>query len=632
MTETIIVPLNKLDVDPKNVRKSYRAEGIIELAANIKAEGLLQDPVVRKGDKKGRYFVTVGQRRLAALNHLAENGDVAKDAPIQCKLREGSNAEAVSLAENVMREPMSAADQLVSYTKMADGGMTIAEIAARFGTTETMVRKRLALGRVSPVLMELYRAEKMTLDQLSAFTITDDHEAQERVWNDLPSYNRYAQNIRHALTGEGVRASDKRVQFLGGLDAYEAAGGAVKRDLFDDNGGGFAVDIVKLDSLVAEKLEAEAEKVRAEGWKWVEITADLSHETLHGYGRRYPQPVDLSEEDQAELDRLTAEYDELAEQINADAADDEAEARLEELDKRIDALRDRGEAYEPEAYEIGGTIVTLGYNGAVRIERGLVRPEDDPRRKAAGVKQDGEDGEADVGKPRISHSAALIEDLTAQKTAALRIELANNPDIALAAVVHVMLLGVLGSAYGYGTQSALQISVTCEHLEASMKKPDANQALAELESMRENWGHQLPGNSADLWEWCLNCSREELLVLLAFGAANSVNAVQKPHDYYGKAGREHANQLGRALNVDMKKWFEPTSEAYFSQIKKKSIEAVISEVKGEEAASSVRAAGKKAEAVAIAERLIANTGWLPEPIRIPSVEIGTEHARSEAAE
>ncbi|RVL99765.1 ParB/RepB/Spo0J family partition protein [Sinorhizobium meliloti] len=627
MTETIIVPLNKLDVDPKNVRKTYRADGIIELAASIKADGILQDPVVRKGDKKGRYFVTAGGRRLAALNALAESGDIAKDAPIQCKLKDG-NAEAISLAENVMREGMSAADQFLAYTKMADDGMSIAEIAARFGTTETMVRKRLALGRVSPVLMDLYRDEKMSLDQLSAFTITDDHEAQERVWNDLPSYNRHASYIREALTGEGVRATDKRVRFLGGLDAYEAAGGSVKRDLFDEDGG-YALDVVMLDSLVAQRLEAEAETVRAEGWKWVEITSDLPYDAFHSYGRRYPKPVDLGEEEQAEFDKLTAEYDELAELLNADAADEDAEPRLDAIEERLEQLRNRAEAYEPDAFEIGGAIITLANGGAIRIERGLVRPEDQPKRGTAKA-QDSDDSEAESGKPKINHSAALIEDLTAQKTAALRIELANNPDIALAAVVHAMLSRVVGS--GYGVHSALQISVTCEHIEGSMKQPDASKALAELESMRENWGHKIPGNPADLWEWCLDQTRDDLLVLLAFAAAHSVNAVEGKYSGDRKDAFAHANQLGQALNVDMTTWFEPTGAAYFSHINKQSIEAVIAEVKGAEAATSIRAAGKKAEAVAVAERMVANTGWLPEPVRIPAADNDMPAEFPEAAE
>ncbi|RUU94103.1 hypothetical protein [Mesorhizobium sp.] len=75
----------------------------------------------------------------------------------------------------------------------------------------------------------------------------------------------------------------------------------------------------------------------------------------------------------------------------------------------------------------------------------------------------------------------------------------------------------------------------------------------------------------------------------------------------------------------MTTWFEPTGAAYFSHINKQSIEAVIADVKGTEAATTIRAAGKKAEAVAIAERMVANTGWLPEPVRIPAADNSMAH-------
>nr|WP_234896782.1 ParB/Srx family N-terminal domain-containing protein [Sinorhizobium meliloti] len=78
------------------------------MAANIRANGsrLLQNLVVRKGDKKGRYFVVAGGRRLAALNLLAEAGEIAKDYPVECREREGEIATEISLAENVTREDM----------------------------------------------------------------------------------------------------------------------------------------------------------------------------------------------------------------------------------------------------------------------------------------------------------------------------------------------------------------------------------------------------------------------------------------------------------------------------------------------------------------------------------------------
>jgi ParB family transcriptional regulator, chromosome partitioning protein len=49
-----------------------------------------------------------------------------------------------------------------------------------------------------------------------------------------------------------VRASDKRARFVG-LPAYEAAGGNVLRDLFEEDGGGWLEDIALLERLVADK-------------------------------------------------------------------------------------------------------------------------------------------------------------------------------------------------------------------------------------------------------------------------------------------------------------------------------------------------------------------------------------------
>lgn len=107
--------------------------------------------------------------------------------------------------------------------------------------------------------------------------------------------------------------------------------------------------------------------------------------------------------------------------------------------------------------------------------------------------------------------------MTAQKTAALRVELGRNPDVALAAVVHAMLLRVAYTGY-VSEESALQVSLIYERVEGSIKSPEKCRALAEFESVQENYGNKIPGNPADLFEWCLAQSREELLLLAVCGS------------------------------------------------------------------------------------------------------------------
>lgn len=627
MTEIVALPLNKLDADPKNVRKTYSVDSIEALAASILANGVIQNVVVRKATK-GRYFVTAGGRRLAALTLLAERDQIAKDYSVNAIVKQAEDATEISLTENVQREAMHPADQFEAFKTLADEGKSITDIAARFGTTEIIVNRRLALAKVSPVLFALYRNDEMTFEQLSAFTITDDHARQEEVWNSLQSWDRHASSIKRHLAAEEVPASDKRLTFIGGLDAYEAAGGPVRRDLFEDRGG-YACDSGFLEKLVAEKLEALAEAIRGEGWKWVQV-APQQPDNIYQMGKVYPQRVELSEADQAKLDELSAQYDALAEQIEAGPEDAEAETKLEDIETQIEALRDN-EAFQQEDMAKAGVIVTLDHWGRLSIHRGMVRDED-RQSNDVGTGEGVDNTEAEEGREGgkaeiLTHSATLIEDLTAQKTAALRVELAHNTDIALVAVVHALLLGtVYRGRFGMGSaQSALQISLTHERLEGSMKRPDQNKALEAWESMKENYGHKLPGNPADLWEWLLDQSRDELMNLLAYTAAHSVNAVELKYSGDRKQAFAHADQLGQALNVKMGDYFTPTVESYFSHLNRQSIGAAVAEVCGADFAAGVSSM-KKADAADYAAKSIKGTGWLPPHIRIapaPSDEAET---------
>jgi ParB family chromosome partitioning protein len=126
----------------------------------------------------------------------------------------------------------------------------------------TIVKQRLKLAAVSPKLLELYAEDEISLDQLMAFTVTNDHARQEQVWEALAkSYNKEPYAIRRQLTERAVQASDRRAQFVG-LDAYQAAGGGVMRDLFTEDRGGWLQDPALLDRLVEEKLRAEAARIR----------------------------------------------------------------------------------------------------------------------------------------------------------------------------------------------------------------------------------------------------------------------------------------------------------------------------------------------------------------------------------
>ncbi len=485
--DIITVRLDKLDRDPKNVRKTYRSEGIETLAANIRADGyrVLQNLVVRKAETRGRFYVIAGERRRLALEYLVELGEIAFDFPVDVKVRDGVDATSISLAENLMREEMHPADQYEAFKVLADEGVSIADIAARFGTTDTIVRRRLALARVAPALLDFYRIEEMSFEQLSAFTISDDHEEQVRVWESLPSWNRYAHTIKAALRRDAIAATDKRIRLIGGLDVYEQAGGEVKRDLFDERAQGYALDLALVERLASEKLEAVAADLRIEGWLWVEIRPEIDWQELRSYGRVYPAPLEKTENEEAELERLQGEHDQLEALIESGEGDESAEARLTEIVNRMNHLA--REVYASDDLARAGAIVSVEHNGAPKIYRGYVHPEEGPTLDRSGLPTQ---NDAHAATPALTHSATLVEDLTAQRTAAIRLEFANNHQVALASVVHALLLQtVLSHSRDH---SCLDIVLTSKSLAASMKAPQNSLGLAGLAELSERFGDHVP--------------------------------------------------------------------------------------------------------------------------------------------
>ncbi len=606
MTEPTTIPLNRLAPWDGNVRRTGIHDGIEELAASIAAHGLLQSLVVRKG-KRGKYEIIAGQRRYLALSKLVDDRTIAKDFPVPCIVAEDNvDASELSLAENVVRAPMHPADQFEAFRSLIDDGATVAEVAARFGVAESLIAKRMKLGKLSPVILDAYRRDEIGLDEAQAFAVSDDHDAQERVFANLPDWNRQAHTIRRLLTEQEVSTDDRRVRFVS-VDAYRAAGGTIRQDLFCEDGTGYIEDVALLDRLVNDKLKASAADVSSEGWLWTEIATELDHQALAQFSRGYPEQADLSDDDQARLDALSEEYDSLVD-------DDDANAdRLAEIDEQITALQAMTTTWPAGTLAIAGAIVSLGYNGELRIERGLVRKQDIPA--------DTEAGEAHVVGEQASKpsgfSDRLVEDLTAEKSAAIGAALAGNPDVALAAVVHTLLLDL---AYpGSTEQTCLRLRVSPPMLKASIAKPDSSKGLAALAAAKDRLGDHLPGNPHDLWSWCLARSTTELLDLLAFAAGSAVDTVKRKVDRAGSSRLTHGNRLAEAMKLDMTACYTATAAGYFTRVSRAEILAAIDEAKGGHGPALDKL--KKSELAVRAEHLLAGTGWIPEPLRIAPVDV-----------
>ena len=426
------IPFNKLVLSQKNVRKIKAGISVEDLAEDIARRSLLQSLNVRavldaEGQETGMFEVPAGGRRYRALDLLVKQKRLAKTAPVPCIVSDVSTeitAEEDSLAENVHRVALHPLDQFRAFQTLREQGRSEEDIAAIFFVSISVVKQRLRLAAVSPKLLDVYADDGMSLEQLMAFSVTDDHARQEQVWENVnkSGYDEPYQ-IRRLLTERAVRASDKRARFVG-LAAYEAAGGSVLRDLFEEDGGGWLEDVALLERLVADRLRMEAETIAAEGWKWIDVAASFPYGHDHGLRRLAGIPADPTSEEQTSLDTLQAECDALhGKYEDADELPDEVDARLGELEEALAAFENRADVFESAEIVHAGAFVSIDGEGALQVERGYVRREDEPALVAATTGPDPETGAApsdanggDQGAPPIQRATITVEGQGGRRT------------------------------------------------------------------------------------------------------------------------------------------------------------------------------------------------------------------------
>jgi len=640
------IPFNKLVLSQSNVRRIKTGVSIEELAEDIARRTLLQSLSVRpvldeEGAETGMFEIPAGGRRYRALELLVKQKRLSKTALIPCVLRTAGIAEEDSLAENVLRAPLHPLDQFRAFKTLRDKGLGDDEIAARFFVSPVVVKQRLRLATVSKKLLAIYAQDKMTLEQLMAFTVSEDHARQEHVWDALTrSYSRDAYHIRQQLTQNAVRASDPRALFVG-LDTYHAAGGVILNDLFNDDRGGWLQDSALLDRLAGEKLKGEAENLRDEGWKWIVVAPSFPAGHDYRLRRLAGEPIPPTAEEQAAFDAIVAEREALErEHGDADEIPHDVSQRFDALDEAIADFEDRPRCYDPAEVARAGVFVTIDHDGRLLIKRGYVHAEDE----APAVTPVG-DGKGEALSAQIPNGAAppvqravitiggatapdadlseddalrplsdrLVTELTAHRSAALRDAVANEPVVAYLAVLHALCLNLF---YHQAWNSCLEISVRTSGL--AIQPPDLAQSayLKAIEARHKAWTQRLPEASGDLWTALIGLhDAREAEALFAHCASLTINVVQQAHDPR-KSAVAHGDELARAVRLDMSAaGWRPTAENYLTRVPKIRILEAVREAKGEHAAQLMEHL-KKADMAREAERMLADSGWLPEILRL----------------
>ncbi len=653
------IPFNKLILSQSNVRQINAGVSIEDLSLDIGRRGLLTAINVRPvldaaGAATGKYEIPAGGRRYRALELLVKAKRMPKTALVPCVIGDasaGTSAEDDSMAENTHRVALHPLDQYRTFLTLRRQGMSEDDIAARYFVSVSVVKQRLRLAAVSPVLLDLYGKDELSLDQLMAFSISGDHVRQEQVWHQiaaLQGWPRGPQNIRHLLTETSVDANDRRAVFVG-LEAYEAAGGEVSRDLFHADNGGWLQDAGLLDRLVDEKLAAIGQTVAQEGWKWLEIIPSLPFDHFYGLRKLEPARPPTNPEDQVALDTLREEYQSIEAEFEGwEELPDDVDQRLGELEAAIEALEgDEKPQFDSADIARAGAVVTVDRNGAEQVHRGYIRPEDEIVEEAEGegtstVDSTQRETEApqtaiiSLGGSQANAPVAeeddgvlrplpekLVSELTAFRTIALRDAVANNPHVALTLLLHKLVGGVFHHGSG---ASCLQVYVSHPNL-VSVAPKDLNESIParSMDDRKERWGDVIPADDDARWDWIDQSDDHTRLELLAFCVSYGVNALSERANPFGAGSTQrdidrrlqHANRVAQATRLDLvADGWRPTVDNYLNRVPKPRILEAVREGCGERPAQLIDHL-KKGDMAVEAARLLAETGWLPEALRTP---------------
>lgn len=640
------VPYGRLTKSPLNVRANAPLTGIEGLADSIAAAGLNQNLVVHeiKGKRKAdlRYGVAAGGRRTAALDLLFSRGLIDENYPVPVKVVLDADARLISLTENLEREPMGPYQEIMAFAALIEDGRSVDFIAAAFHVPAMTVYRRLRLAGVAPELLSLLLTDEITLEQLHSLALTEDQDMQRRVWAaaEGQSYLRNPHNLRKAITASEEQISECRLAKMPGmLDEYAAAGGEIRIDLFNErDDAGYIANMPLLTTLVQTRLQAVVDEYKAAGWMWAEYHAgEVEYQVRESWlYLPCPTPV-VSEESTQQIAAMEAQLAVLTERDDAISAllDDEERELTEEEDaelERIDEARSELQenikrlqqgapiVYADEDKAVAGVMVSVDQSGQIRIDHGIVRKSDmaDAVRLGADLRDRWGDKSATIDRmiakasaPKPVHSESLIRSLTAHQTAAVQAEMIAQPNVTLVILTHSLLCREFRPS-GYHNrrgQASEAVTVSGDGLPHELLKAAGDLADSVAwqarQAAHQAWAAKLPEGFAKTFDWLLAWPQEDVIALLAYLTAVSVNGIS------GSEGERRLGQMADVLNLDMTRYWQPTAEGYFSRVNKDRVVAVVTENVSAEAAVPL-AGMKKGQASAAAQELLAGRGWLPE--------------------
>ena len=635
--DMISLPHGKLRLSDANVRKTNAQTGLEALAASIAEHGLLQPLIVSPSSgKKTLYDVHAGGRRWRAIGLLIERGTLPKDYAVDVRLceNEAMASREISLAENLIREAMTPADEAQAYRDIMAEGASVEDVARRFGVTVRHVQGRVRLGDLAEPIFNALAEGKITLDVAMAYGTTGDRERQLAAWERF-STNWQGDNpqaIRRAIAESALSANHPVAIFLT-EEEYAGAGGRIERALFAGEGEGLWLDGELALELAQAKLQHEAE-IAALGTRlgWVKpllVTHVPYSETedLQTYWPTYAEPSPEAKERIAVIEGRLIDIEDALEECEEGEAEDTLYAEQEQLNTERDRISKTDPIIPDEDRPHVGTFLILDRDGQPCLAPSYYTTQ----KKRRSVQQGPGEGDASQGdeqasasdptKPDETNPRSLEEQLAKDRRDVLALHIANDPGLALDITIFELARSFAGH-FGY-SDTGCAITISDRFEPAGIKSIPESEAQVQLGSIKAalpcDWGQEHNSFASFLAFRALD--EEAKAGWLAFAVSQSLKA-SLAHGQYNNAFQ---TSLGALLDIDVAQHWRPSAERYFDRKKKGQILTILGGIDPE--AAGRYATAKKSELASAAARLCAGEtivqpsvkeralAWVPDEMR-----------------
>lgn len=556
------IALSDLKVAAVNVRHGRKAPDVDDILPSIRTRGVLQPLLVRPSDHG--FEIIAGRRRFFAASQVAqERGAAPGDVMVPCAVvatTDDVEALEASLIENVARAAMDELAEYEAFARLLRQGRPVHEIARTFGVTEQRVKQRLAIAGLHPKIKQAYRAGDIEADDLRL--LTSASKGQQKSWVDL-------------FGGE----SEDEDEVGGGAPR----GYALRRWLFGRDEISTAVALFPVADYPGE------------------IVSDLFGEV--GY---FADPDTFWEQQNAAVARLRDDL--LA----------KGWQRVTVLER---GTRFASWGYEEVAQEDGGHVyVEVRSNGEVEVHAGY-RDRDEPTGADAQAGPEAEDVPAsprpDAPRPELTKIAENY--VTLHRHAIVRAELLGHRAVALRLVVAHLVLGSPLWSVRAEPQRAEKEAIALSMKQAPAQAAFATERAAVLDLLdldggvyrgvgRGNGDASLAGR---LLTRLIALSDEEVMRVLALLMAETL-----------AAGSAFVEAAGAVMRPDVARWWT-ADETFLDLVRDRTtLNAMVREVAGEEAANANVAEPGKVQRGIIRDCLRGEgrepvNGWVPRSMAFP---------------